>query len=72
VRPQGLSWGALPITGDPPHPTLQGLHPWGPTLQAVGGWAGLTGSWQQPVPGNSGLNKDGWNLKNNQKELSAW
>lgn len=38
-----------------------------PHPQGVGGWEGPTGSWQQPVPGNSGLNKDGWSLPQNQK-----
>lgn len=40
-------------------------------MEGVGGWEGPPGSWQQPVPGNSGLNRGGKNLKNNQKEW-AW
>lgn len=71
MRPQGLvrlGAGALSLEIRPARPqgaSAHGLHPGGSGRQ--GGDRG-TGSGQQPVPGNSGPSRDGWNLKNNQKE----
>ena len=74
IKSRRAVWGhclstRCPIAGDPPHSTLRGLHPWGPTL-GLRGWEGPIGSSQLPVPGNSGLSSGGWNLANNQEEMA--
>lgn len=71
MRPQGLvrlGAGALSL-GTRPGWTPRGLRPWAPPWREwEAGRDRGTGSGQQPVPGNSGPSRDGWNLKNNQKE----